>query len=118
MISYGVAQSFIHWGGAILFMMNAMGHAQKSQVLYRRSRRRYNRTSSAATGSSAEHVEDAHPLEEPWVARAAWFRDLLLDHASGALFMVPIGAQVMSGALGLKGGNNMMNAMGLMQVRL
>jgi hypothetical protein len=118
MISCGVAQSFIHWGGAILFMMNAMGHAQKSQVLYRRSRRRYNRTSSAATGSIAEHVEDAHPLEEPWVARAAWFRDLLLDHASGALFMVPIGAQVLSGALGLKGGNNMMNAMGLMQVRL
>lgn len=66
-------QCFVHWGGAILFMVGAQHHGKSSNELY--------------DGASEQGLPF---LKQPGVSAALKLRHFILDYSSMAMFMIPL----------------------------
>eukprot|EP00450_Noctiluca_scintillans_P017440 CAMPEP_0194535302 /NCGR_PEP_ID=MMETSP0253-20130528/73795_1 /TAXON_ID=2966 /ORGANISM="Noctiluca scintillans" /LENGTH=293 /DNA_ID=CAMNT_0039381061 /DNA_START=145 /DNA_END=1022 /DNA_ORIENTATION=+ len=100
-------QSFIHWGGAVLFMGGAMQHARVSNELYALA---VNRKASIADHRAVRVVH--------------MVRHIIMEYSSMLLFLIPLALQVLPAATsdetikdssGKDVDPRMVNAMGLMQ---
>ena len=98
------AQSFVHWAGAIIFMVGAQRHAATSSELY-----------SRASKYIIENEVVSPMSEDSFVAWAARLRNWLLENTSTTSFMIIILAQLVSHVYIPKDGFSAMNMLGLVQ---